>query len=538
VDALRRFSRVPAARLWLALATFVGYVLTAKLGLDVPVADGLVTPVWAPTGIALVGLTLGGLRLWPVVFAAAIIGDVAGGSELTLALGVSVGNTLEAVVGALILRRLGFNPMLERTRDVAILVLGGIVSCAVSATNGTTLLWENGYVHGSYGSRWTLWWFGDLMGVVVVSALLFAIASEVRRRPRMRPLQLAELVGLNVMLAVASLIVFHGDSWRFPKLLFPLWVLMALRFRALGATLATFILAAVSIGYTIEGTVAIPGDSAIHTVQLLQTVLAIIGMSMLVISASLTERDTSRGRLSVALRDEREVASQLRTLDEMKDSLLTAVSHELRTPLTSIIALSTLMEDRQKALDDEKGQEMCEHLTREARRLDALLADLLDLERLRRGLLDPTYELVDLADVMRTTLERYAVAERSTRVVLEDVHIHADAAKVERIFDNLIGNAYKHTPRAGSVSVNVRAVEGGALIAIDDEGEGVPDEFKRAIFEPFNRGAAARGHLPGTGIGLSLVSHFTEMHGGRAWVEDRPGGGASFQVFLPRTSAH
>jgi integral membrane sensor domain MASE1 len=249
------------------LATFVGYVVTAKLGLDVPVADGLVTPVWAPTGIALVGLTLGGLRLWPVVFAAAIIGDVAGGSELTLALGVSVGNTLEAVVGALILRRLGFNPMLERTRDVAILVLGGIVSCAVSATNGTTLLWENGYVHGSYGSRWTLWWFGDLMGVVVVSALLFAIASEVRRRPRMRPLQLAELVGLNVMLAVASLIVFHGDSWRFPKLLFPLWVLMALRFRALGATLATFILAAVSIGYTIEGTVAIPGDSAIHTVQ-------------------------------------------------------------------------------------------------------------------------------------------------------------------------------------------------------------------------------------------------------------------------------
>jgi signal transduction histidine kinase len=540
---LRKFAsegpRARLARLWPALALFVGYVVTAKIGLDVPVADGLVTPVWAPTGIALAALTLGGLRLWPVVLAAAIVGNISGGAEVTLALGVSVGNTLEAVVGAWLLRRFDFDAALARTRDVAVLIVGGLLSCLVSATNGTTLLWLKGYVPaGHYPSRWMLWWFGDVMGVVVVAALLFAIAGQLRTRRRPTRLQVAEFVGMNTLLVAGSLLVFHGDSWRFPKLLFPIWVLLALRFRALGSTLATFILAAISIGYTISGTVAIPGYSPLHTVQLLQTMLAIIGTSMLVISATLSERDVSQVRLRSALVDEREVASQLRTLDEMKDSLLTAVSHELRTPLTSIIALATLMEDRQKALDDEKGQEMCEHLTREARRLDSLLADLLDLERLRRGLLDPTYELIDLAQIMRTTLERYEVADRPTRVELDDVQIRADAGKVERIFDNLIGNAYKHTPREGCVSVSVRAVDGGALIAIDDEGGGVPDELKRAIFEPFNRGDAARGHVPGTGIGLSLVSHFTEMHGGRAWVEDSTGGGSSFQVFLPSSNGH
>ena len=75
--------------------------------------------------------------------------------------------------------------------------------------------------------------------------------------------------------------------------------------------------------------------------------------------------------------------------------------------------------------------------------------------------------------------------------------------------------------------------DGGVLIAVEDDGGGVPAELRDAIFEPFRQGPTVQSHSPGTGIGLSLVSRFAVLHGGRAWVEDRDGGGASFRVFLP-----
>ena len=75
------------------------------------------------------------------------------------------------------------------------------------------------------------------------------------------------------------------------------------------------------------------------------------------------------------------------------------------------------------------------------------------------------------------------------------------------------------------------------MLSVDDDGPGVPADLRDAIFEPFRQGPTAAPHSPGTGIGLSLVARFAELHGGRAWVEDRPAGGAAFRVFLPRAPA-
>jgi signal transduction histidine kinase len=113
------------------------------------------------------------------------------------------------------------------------------------------------------------------------------------------------------------------------------------------------------------------------------------------------------------------------------------------------------------------------------------------------------------------------------------VTIEADPAKVERIVENLIANAARHTGPRISIWVRVWAEPDGAVIAVEDDGPGVPPELQHAIFEPFRQGPTASPHSPGTGIGLSLVSMFADLHGGRAWVQDRDGGGASFRVFLP-----
>ncbi|HEX7247636.1 MAG TPA: ATP-binding protein, partial [Actinomycetota bacterium] len=91
----------------------------------------------------------------------------------------------------------------------------------------------------------------------------------------------------------------------------------------------------------------------------------------------------------------------------------------------------------------------------------------------------------------------------------------------------------RHTPTSSRIWVRLEPSETGLLLSVEDDGPGVPEDLRGAIFEPFRQGDPASGHAPGTGVGLSLVTRFAELHGGRAWAEDRPGGGAAFRVFLP-----
>jgi PAS domain S-box-containing protein len=108
-----------------------------------------------------------------------------------------------------------------------------------------------------------------------------------------------------------------------------------------------------------------------------------------------------------------------------------------------------------------------------------------------------------------------------------------DSAKVERVVENLLANAGRHTTPDTPVWVKLARRDGGVLLAVEDAGGGVPRELRATLFEPFRREPGAAAHAPGVGIGLSLVARFAELHGGRAWVQDRPGGGASFRVLLP-----
>ena len=94
-------------------------------------------------------------------------------------------------------------------------------------------------------------------------------------------------------------------------------------------------------------------------------------------------------------------------------------------------------------------------------------------------------------------------------------------------------NAVRHTPASSRIWVRLERSDAGMLLSVEDDWPGVPEDLRAAIFEPFRQGDAAAGHAPGTGVGLSLVARFAELHGGRAWAEDRPGGGAAFRVFLP-----
>ena len=108
-----------------------------------------------------------------------------------------------------------------------------------------------------------------------------------------------------------------------------------------------------------------------------------------------------------------------------------------------------------------------------------------------------------------------------------------DPERVAQITRMLVENALVHTEPGTPVRIRTLGENGVTALQVEDEGPGVPGDLRQAIFEPFRQGRQRTPHSPGVGIGLSLVARFAELHGGRSWVEDRPGGGASFRVFLP-----
>jgi signal transduction histidine kinase len=257
--------------------------------------------------------------------------------------------------------------------------------------------------------------------------------------------------------------------------------------------------------------------------------------ALLAIAASVTgvRQQLQRDRLEHLLDAERVTGKQLRDRDETKNVFLQAVSHELRTPLTSILGFAITLRDGATELTP-AHRAMIDTLTAEAVQMDGLLGDLLDLHRLTSGQVMVECAETDIAQLVATVTEN--VSRRSRRdigIETQTALATVDARKVERIIENLLTNAVKYTPEDCPVDVSVVADDDSVLISVDDHGPGIPNDLRKSIFEPFNRGDGKNGHIHGSGVGLSIVDRFARLHGGRAWVEARTGGGSSFRVQLP-----
>jgi signal transduction histidine kinase len=268
---------------------------------------------------------------------------------------------------------------------------------------------------------------------------------------------------------------------------------------------------------------------------------ALVRFAVLYIVASLLAAVRER------MLDERELtdeaigaADELRTLNDVKDTLLHAVSHDLRGPIAAIVGSAQSLE-RRVALDLAPADEdtLIDGILQSGRKLNRLVGDLLDLERIDRGLVEPDRAPTDIGALVSRIVGEATYAERHPIDVelYEPIETDLDRGQIERVVDNLLVNAVKHTPELTPIHVRIERCDAGVMLSVEDEGPGVPDEIKAAVFQPFRQGAGVHS---GAGIGLSLVARFAELHGGRAWVEDRPGGGAAFRVFLPgdtRTSS-
>ena len=289
---------MPIARI---AAVAVAYFATAKLGISLDVAEGVVTPVWVPTGLALAALLLFGYGVWPGIALGAFVANATSDVGVATAAGIAVGNTLEGVSGTYLLRRIrDFSEALDRARDVlAIVIVGAAVSTVAATIGSTSLLLGDEIAGADYRSTWFLWWFGDAIGALTVAPLILTWASHRNRHvPRARVVEGAILLAA---LIVVGVIVFSGDRWRFPYVIFPLLVWAAVRFDVRGAATANFVVPAIAVLATVGGSVLIEDATPTQTVQILQSLIAVVAVSMLLAAATIGERTRAEEALSSSL---------------------------------------------------------------------------------------------------------------------------------------------------------------------------------------------------------------------------------------------
>jgi K+-sensing histidine kinase KdpD len=221
-------------------------------------------------------------------------------------------------------------------------------------------------------------------------------------------------------------------------------------------------------------------------------------------------------------------------VDDERTALQEAVAADVRRPLTSILGLTLALKhaDPQSV----EGADMVRQLATNARKLDRLVGEMLALDKIASGEYEPNLRRTDIEALVRRVVEESPdLANRDIKIEAEHIALEVDPALTEQMVETLLANAGRRTAPGNPVWVRISSDQGGAVIAVDDTGPEVPTGLRGAMVAALSDGGPAARHKPRGGTGLTLLARLAEIHGGRAWVEEHPGGGASFRVFLPGT---
>jgi PAS domain S-box-containing protein len=239
------------------------------------------------------------------------------------------------------------------------------------------------------------------------------------------------------------------------------------------------------------------------------------------------------------LEAERAARTEAERVNLIKDEFLATLSHELRTPLSAILGWAQILEPGES--DDEELRQGLDAIERNARAQTQLIEDLLDMSRIVSGKVRLDVRPTDLAEVVSQAIDsvRHSAEAKEIRLrTILDPHpgpISGDPTRLQQVFWNLLSNAIKFTPKGGTVDVLLERVNSHAEVTIRDSGIGIKPEFLSLVFDRFRQAdSSTRRSYSGLGLGLSIVKHLVELHGGSVRAEsDGDGQGATFIVCLP-----
>lgn len=509
------------------LVLFLLYFSLAGIGLTLDAVGGFASLVWPAAGVALSALFLWGYKLWPAVFLAAFLVNFLSGAPLVAALGIGVGNALEACIGAFVLRRvLRFNPNIERLQDALALINISILSPVISATIGVTSLYLLGvFQREVIEAAWLTWWVGDLLGILLVSPLIFSW-SQIRRMPKeIKSKYLIDVTISFFVLSTCCLMVFKGlfgvNSRTIPitQTLYPILIWFAIRFSPQISYSAVFLVAVIAVWGTALGQGPFIRGSLSENLLYLQAFLATIALTFTVLTAAMAER---------------------KKLQTLKDEFISAASHELRTPITTIKAYVQLLGNKLSKSNHPFAKSLnlyIERMEEQIGRLTGLVYELLDVSRIESGKMRLNPELFNINDLLKEIAQDFKRTTPSHDILCKspaDLKVNADRFRISQVLINLISNAVKFSPKSDKVLINTKAESGYAVISVKDYGVGIDPKYHKQIFSRFfQTGQNLPADSIGLGLGLYISSEIIRQHKGKIWVESKKGKGSTFSFKLP-----
>ena len=529
-DARRRASLLSVV-LQLAVVT-LAYWLAASVSLRLALVHGQVTPIWPPTGIALVAILVFGRRVWPAVFLAALAVNLPIGPSPLGAAFIAAGNTLAPLTAAALLKRAGFRIELDRLRDAAaIIVLGALVAMTISATVGTSVLvlWA-GLPLDSFWSTWAVWWAGDAMGVLLVAPFVLSLLPNAKApAPTLRTT--AELVALLLLIGIVTFVLFQ-NSLRIEYLVFPLITLAAWRFRLRGAAPAALVASGVAIWAAVQGTGPFADENLFQKMVTLQVFNVFLALTSFVLAAFIEAR--TRAEEMTRLYVSAAAASQT------KSSFLNMAAHELRTPLTVFTGYLSLLSGGSLGKPPNAWVTPINILIQKTGEMERIVSDLLNASRLE--VVDPLLdrEAIDLRKVVEDAVERAGPraellhAEVVVNLPPDPVPIEADEDHLGRVMDDLINNAFTYTIRTPRLAIRLSTRSRRAILRVEDNGVGIPADERERVFDRLYRVVDPQVIVPGIGLGLYICRQLAQSYGGSLVVErSTRGKGSVFALALP-----
>src|SRR5881392_3743902 len=286
----------PARYLLVLAGVGVIYWAAARLSLNLALVNGQVTPIWPPTGIALVTFLILGRRAWPAIGLAALAVNLPIGPSPLGAAVIAAGNTAAPLLASELLRRAGFHRELDRMRDaVAIVFLGALLGMMLSATVGSAVLTLSGAVPMThFVSTWAVWWAGDAMGVLLVAPLLLAFVP----RPGVQALPWVRRIELFVLLTAVGAITYFlfQNQFRLEYLVLPLIAIAAWRFRLKGAAPAALIASVIAAFAAVNGVGAFASETLLEKMVTLQAFNISLSLASFLLSSFVDARQ-QRGEM-------------------------------------------------------------------------------------------------------------------------------------------------------------------------------------------------------------------------------------------------
>lgn len=536
------------------LGIAVLYTASGSFGLTLAHTHRNATLIWPPSGLALAALVTFGRRVWPGVLIGAAVTNALIHTAAGPLLAISIGNTLEAVVGAYLLLRVAhIDTAFARLRDVlAFLALGALLSTTVSATIGVGALYLAGSVPaGSFYAVWRIWWLGDAGGVAIVAPLLLV---GLHGRPRWASIaRRAEAWVALVVLTFLVTAAFGGifrDAWKAhlgALLLFSVIVWIGLRLGPRGAVSASFVASVVAVVGTAADTGPFAGVPAESSLLLLWAYLFALGTVAMTLAAAVAEREDADEARRAGEAERAKLAVQVQHVQRLESLGLLAggVAHDLNNLLVPIRGNAELLRTDDRFEPDDR-RDMLGQIELASVQAGELCRQLLTYA----GRSKPRNERIDLRALVEemAPLLRTSASGVGLHVVADEVPaVEGDRTQLGQVLMNLVLNAAEASDDSGGsieVCLEVREVTlpylrdtflhsdapagSYVVLRVSDQGKGMSRETMVRIFDPF---FTTKDNS--RGLGMASVLGIVRAHRGAIKVESSPGNGTTFNVLFP-----